>query len=220
MIQNIAFCTELTSTGPVPDEVQLLPAGPELLGRDGRRWRLNAPEQLITEFKRDGKPLVIDWEHASQHRAPQGLDAPAAGWIVELINKAGAIWGRVDWTARARQQIAAREYRFISPGFLFDQATGAIFKLVHAGLTNQPNLSMTALNKVNLPAPPQLTPEQVAICQALGKDPAAFAQAMAQYTPPATHGEQARIVEAIARATGKDPAELAAAMAQQQAAAS
>jgi len=132
--------------GTVPDWVQLLPPGPDIIGADGRAWTLPDPTTLLSEFAARNKPLVVDWEHASEHRAPQGLDAPAAGWITQLEIRDGEIWGNVEWTPKAAQQIADREYRFLSPVFTYQKAGKQIIALVSAGLTNQPNLSMTALN--------------------------------------------------------------------------
>jgi phage I-like protein len=43
--------------------------------------------------------------------------------------------------------IADREYRFISPVFTYRRDNGEIVALISAGLTNQPNLDMTALNR-------------------------------------------------------------------------
>ncbi len=133
--------------GTVPDWIHLLPAGPEIIGADGRAWTLPDPSTLLTEFAARNKPLVVDWEHASEHRAPQGLDAPAAGWINQLEIRDGEIWGHVEWTPKAAQQIADREYRFLSPVFTYQKAGSRIMALVSAGLTNQPNLNMTALNQ-------------------------------------------------------------------------
>nr|WP_244428947.1 phage protease [Bartonella vinsonii] len=38
---------------------------------------------------------MIDYEHGQHHRARNGLEAPASGWIEELAERDGAIWGRV-----------------------------------------------------------------------------------------------------------------------------
>ena len=146
----------------VPDWIQLLPAGPAITGHDGRSWRLPDPQPLIAAFQTKQRPLVVDWEHASEHRAPVGLDAPAAGWIDHLEARHGAVWGHVAWTERAKQQIAAKEYRFISPVFTYQKADSAIVELTSAGLTNQPNLNLTALNREESPMP-----LPVALCTAL-----------------------------------------------------
>ena len=89
--------------------------GPDILARDGRRFRLLRPELILDAFRELGRPLQIDIEHASQVRAPKGLSNPAVGWVVEMEIRDGAIWGRVDWTERGRSWVTAREYRFLPP---------------------------------------------------------------------------------------------------------
>lgn len=141
-------------TTPIPDSpnppewIELIPAGPVIAGIDGRSWLNDMPARIVTAFTARNRPLVIDWEHASEHRAPVGLDAPAAGWIDRLEARSGAIWGHVStWTARAAQQLQNREYRFLSPVFLFEKATSRIMEMVSVGLTNSPNLTLVALNQ-------------------------------------------------------------------------
>lgn len=149
----------------IPDWIMLLPSGPAIQGQDGRSWSLPDPSTIITAFQQRQIPsLVVDWEHASEHRAPQGLDAPAAGWITKLELRDGAIMGRVEWTERAAAQIAAREYRYLSPVFSYEKNSGRIMALISAGLTNQPNLPLTALNREE--EPPMAF--QTAVCSALG----------------------------------------------------
>ena len=136
----------LPETAAVPDWIELIPAGSVIVGADGRQWLNDTPDRIVSAFAAGIKPMVVDYEHASEHRAPQGLDAPAAGWIDRLEIRNGAIWGKVEWTAQARQRIQAREYRFISPVFTFEKASSRIAALQSAALTNQPNLNLTALN--------------------------------------------------------------------------
>lgn len=130
-----------------PDWVELIPAGVRVEGRDGRSWLNDQPDAVIAATA-DRLPLPIDWEHATEVRAPKGEEAPAAAWIEEVeARDGGAIWGRASWTPRGRDQVVNREYRFLSPGFDFDRTTGRIVRLVHAGLTNTPNFVLTALNR-------------------------------------------------------------------------
>lgn len=133
--------------GAASEWIELVPAGPDVAGADGRSWVNDAPDAIVAAFDARHVPLVIDWEHATEHRAPNGLDAPAAGWIDRIENRGGAIWGHADWTEKAAAQIAARQYRFLSPVFLFDKQSRRIVALTSAGLTNTPNLTLTALNR-------------------------------------------------------------------------
>ena len=137
--------------GQAPEWVELIPAGVRVEGRDGRNWLNDQPDAVIAATA-DRLPLPIDWEHATEVRAPKGEEAPAAAWIEEVqVRDGGAIWGRATWTPRGQDQVVNREYRFLSPGFDFDRTTGRIVRLVHAGLTNTPNFVLTALNREERP---------------------------------------------------------------------
>jgi phage I-like protein len=130
-----------------PEWIELLPAG-VFYGRDGRGpFRLDDPASVIesTRALQMSAGLPIDYDHATDFGAPEGRPAPAAGWIRELSVRTGALWGRVEWTARAADSIVAREYRYVSPVFQFDPKTGIVTRLLRAGLTNNPNLHLTAI---------------------------------------------------------------------------
>jgi len=130
-----------------PDWIELLPAG-VFFGRDGRGpFRLDDPAAVIasTTALQMNAGLPIDYDHATDFGAPEGRPAPAAGWIRDLEVRSGAIWGRVEWTARASSSIVAREYRYVSPVFQFDPKDGAVTRILRAGLTNNPNLHLTAI---------------------------------------------------------------------------
>lgn len=144
--QRLALNVELPA-GEVPEWVELLPAGEVVAGRDGRTWRNSNPQGVVEQYIARNVDLVIDWEHASEHRALNGLDAPAAGWVKELAVRDGAVWGRVEWTEKAGDQLQRKEYRYISPVFLYTSDGNQIFRLSSAGLTNQPNLALKALNQ-------------------------------------------------------------------------
>lgn len=132
--------------GQAPEWIQLLPAGSVLTGRDGRTWRNSDPGKLVAAFNAHGAPVAIDYEHAQDHLAPKGIEAPAAAWIEQVELREGATWGRVEWTARAKRAVAAREYRFFSPAFTFDARSGEVAAIIGGALVNRPNFVMAALN--------------------------------------------------------------------------
>ena len=63
---------------------------------------------------------------------------------MELRN--GATWVKAQWTPKAVEQIMNREYRYISPVFVYEKDSRRIVRITSAGLTNQPNLYIAALN--------------------------------------------------------------------------
>ena len=158
----------LAAENGVPDWVQLFPAGPEIVARDGRVWFMRDPQIVLAAFEENAAPLPIDYEHAQAHRAPEGEEAPAAGWIDKLEVRNGEIWGHVEWTERAAKMIRDREYRFLSPDFLVLKEDETIVALSGAGLVNRPALHLQALARRSKGAPLQETTMNKALCRRLG----------------------------------------------------
>jgi len=131
--------------GKAPELIQLLPLGPDVVGRDGRRWTMPNPAEVVERTQNRGVVPPIDVNHSTDLLAPQGLESPAFGWIEGLVLQADGIWGRVTWTDEGRALVEKKSYRYISPVFsvLPPDEIGAIFS---AALTNRPNLRVRALN--------------------------------------------------------------------------
>ncbi len=148
-----------------PEWVELIPAGPNVIGRDGRAWVNDRPDDIVSAFTVD---LPIDYEHASEE--PAGQPAPAAGWVKEVQNRGGAVWGRVEWVEAAANMIAAREYRFLSPTFFFSRTSTRIARLRSAALTHHPNLDLKALNRSQSEtgSPAMNNEQRKALCKKLG----------------------------------------------------
>lgn len=123
-----------------PEWVQLIPAG-SFSGRDGRGPYLLNSAAVLAAFQKGGIDLPIDYEHQTLSATDKAGPVPAAGWIKALEVREGSLWGRVEWTPKAAQLIAQREYRFLSPVFRHDKA-GRIVALEGAGLTHYPNLDL------------------------------------------------------------------------------
>jgi phage I-like protein len=176
-----------------PDWVELLPTG-RIKGRDGRLFVLDNPQGVVDASLTPGAELPIDYEHQADDPARRANGpVPAAGWITELALRDGAIWGRVSWTVKASNMIAAREYRYLSP-VLLHRRDGQVTRLLGAGLVHRPNLDLKALASEELPARDGGRTDALApIAEALGLNAAT-----------ATAGE---IVAAIAEASSRpDPA--------------
>ncbi|WP_339429499.1 phage protease [Pseudomonas taetrolens] len=209
MKTQLALNTDLSATvsdGKAPEWVELIPPGPNVIGRDGRQWLFDEQAGMLVQSSFLGRAidLPIDWEHATQHRASKGESAPAAGWIKQLELRSGALWGLVDWTPRASEQVINREYRFLSPVFDFDPDTTRIARLVSAGLTNKPNFLLTALNQETTEnTPVKLSPALLAL---LGlPDTATEEQALAattqlKATAQAANTEKPNLAQFVPRA--------------------
>lgn len=135
--------------GDLPTEVMLIPPGPVVEGRDGRKYLNNDPAGVVAFFADRGVDLPFDWLHATELRAPKGEEAPAAGWGrlgTMTARPDGSVWINVEWTARGAESIKNREYRYISPVYLCEPNSMAIRGLSSVGLTNKPNVYIPALN--------------------------------------------------------------------------
>ncbi|MEW6595658.1 MAG: phage protease [Thermodesulfobacteriota bacterium] len=138
---------EMPTAAPVPEWIMLLPAGPEISGRDGRAWRLDDPQAVVEMFAAQGLDLPVDIEHATEIKGPNGEPAPAVGWVKALEARDGQVWGRVEWTTEGGFAVGDRRYRYISPVFIYDKTSKQILRLTSVALTNQPNLAVQALNR-------------------------------------------------------------------------
>ena len=132
-----------------PEWITLIPAA-NFKGFDGRGpYRLDQPdhvvaatEEMIAKHMTAGLPL--DFDHATDFAAPEGRQAPAAGWIKQVRAVNGAIQGRIEWTPKGKDAVEAHEYRYVSPVFEYDDE-GRVVRLLRAALTNSPNLNLPAI---------------------------------------------------------------------------
>lgn len=113
----------------------------EWLGHSSGAFALDKSdlEKMKINFDKKKTDLVIDYEHQSLN----GSVAPAAGWIKEMFLKDNELWGRVEWTDKAKEFIKNREYKYLSPVYEFfgiDEKTGACtgVRIHSASLTNTP----------------------------------------------------------------------------------
>jgi phage I-like protein len=157
----------------VSEWVHLIPAG-TFWGRDGRGpYRLDV-QAVLDAFCAHGADLPVDYEHQSLSAGDKAGPVPAAGWIQDLEARDDGLWARVSWTPTARQLLAAKEYRYLSPVFRHDKQ-GRVVALEGAGLTHMPNLYLRAAARQEDPM--DLTP----LAEALGIDPSADIETIAAH---------------------------------------
>ena len=148
-IENLIL--ELNASGGVPSNIVLIPAPSAdgtIKGRDGRWFRNDNPEGVIALWKKNDIELQGDYDHKSEDWK---ADTEACAWVKELYLKNGAVMATVEWTPEARQKIADRNYRYISPAFTITEEQRNIVELSSFALTNRPNLEIKALNSAEKP---------------------------------------------------------------------
>ena len=146
---------------PVPEWVQLCPAGELVEGRDGRSFKVESVEEVLegteSEMFFDIDHEAYSWDGSTE----------AKGWMQELVyleeadeeRPAPGFWARVKWTSEGRELIKSGKFRGVSPtirvryetdenGYLVFPGTMVGFARA-AALTNLPALEMTMLNREN-----------------------------------------------------------------------
>ncbi len=109
---------------------------------DGRDPWLNddAAAVVAATHAENGGDFQINYDHQP---------GPAAGWVKRVFERDGALWATVDWTERAAAAYRAKEYRYISPEFMFEPDTRRVTLITGAALTNDPALYMRAIANAN-----------------------------------------------------------------------
>lgn len=112
-----------------------------LSGRDFEFTKGHA-ESALQWFASLGRKLAIDYEHQSFERHNSRADGlrPAAGWVGGLEVREDGLWATdVSWTPRAKELLAAGEYRYFSPViFWTDEDYSDVAGLGPVALTNDP----------------------------------------------------------------------------------
>lgn len=167
--ESLFLC--LNSESGVPSRIQILPAGKEIVGVDGRKWKNSDPATLCVKMNSSDRVTVkngcvIDENHSTDLAAPSGGTSPAFGWFRNFtVEKDGSIWADVEWNARGQKAVSDKEYKYISPVFTRDK-DGNIIEILRAALTNNPNLDNPALNSSQETAEEKYMEKE--LCAALG----------------------------------------------------
>lgn len=121
----------------------------KIKGIDGRWWRFSKQiaQRVVQAFS---MPLPVDINHSSELCAPNGAESPAQGWIEELQERDGAVWGRINWNDSGLNAVKAKLYRYLSPVLRFNKDTLEVVGLRSVALVNQPNFDLALNHQVAL----------------------------------------------------------------------
>lgn len=144
-LDRLALCELVLSAEKAPpDWICLVPAGDKIQALDGRKFGNPNPDSIVEMFNADPRKVPIDYEHSTEIKAPNGEPAPAAGWIVAMEVRDGAVWGQCEWNPNGISSLTNHEYKYLSPAFEHTKS-GVITKIVSSALTNRPALDMPEL---------------------------------------------------------------------------
>lgn len=131
---RVVYVLDGMDASEAPDEIKLLPLG-KVHSQKGDFLVDDESYELINrQFKERGLDLVIDYEHQTL----KDVQAPAGGWIKELIKQEDAIAAKVEWTPRAKEYLRNKEYKYLSPVVICRKSDGKAVALHSAALTNTP----------------------------------------------------------------------------------
>ncbi|WP_440053370.1 phage protease [Pseudoalteromonas sp. T1lg65] len=157
---GLAICnvTALPNEQGVSERVLIIPDG-EFTSRDGRPFDVPSRKWLMDDIAFANLQMsaatrtndfLFDYEHQTLHKEKNGQPAPASGWFktdaLEYIPGEGVYAKNVAWTDAAHNALLAKEYRYVSPVFLYDKNTGRPLVLLHVALTNDP--ALTGLDEI------------------------------------------------------------------------
>jgi len=153
-----AFHVHIDSPHSQQDEwYHIMPMG-KTIGFDGRGpYILKDPAKVIATSLRPKVDLPVDRDHETLFM-PRGTQVKAAGWIKDMAARDDGIWAQIEWTKSAANQLKAKEYRYLSPVFKHNPATGEILSIQHVSLTNNPNFELTAAASADSNHQKEITP--------------------------------------------------------------
>jgi len=105
-------------------------------------------QRIRNTFKNRAIDIVIDYEHQTL----EDVQAPAGGWIKDIILQDGAIAAKVEWTPKAQEYLKNKEYRYLSPVVLVRKSDNKAVVLHSVALTNTPAIDgmFAIINSINI----------------------------------------------------------------------
>ena len=130
------------------DEVKILPMG-FVKTQKGNFIVDNESVNFMRKAFKDRKlDIVVDYEHQTLN----DVQAPAGGWIKDFYIKDNVVVAKVEWTEKAKEYIANKEYRYLSPVVLVRKTDNKAVILHSVALTNTPAIDgmYTIKNSINI----------------------------------------------------------------------
>lgn len=134
--------------GECPDKIKILPVGRISSEKGDFVVDEESYNAMKAEMQRRGIDVVIDYEHQTL----QDVQAPASGWVKELIYTPEAIIAKVEWTQKAQEYLKNKEYRYLSPVVLTRKKDNKAVALHSLALTNTPAINgmFAIVNSANI----------------------------------------------------------------------
>jgi len=140
MMNRATLSIELDAAGKAPPtEFRIFAFGEIETTKGTFKFDGSSAKAVMSKVADWGNDYCLDYGHSmlSFFTVDPAESMKAAGWFKpELRN--GELWAsKVQWTDKAAAMLSAREARYVSPAFNYDE-DGAIVELVNVALTNIP----------------------------------------------------------------------------------
>lgn len=131
----------------VPSIIKILPLGHVTSQKGSFVVDEESFREMKQKFESRSLDVVVDYEHQTL----QDIQAPAGGWIKELILQDDAIAARVEWTPKAQEYLQNKEYRYLSPVIMARKSDHKAVVLHSVALTNTPAIDgmFPIINSIN-----------------------------------------------------------------------
>jgi phage I-like protein len=120
-----------------PDYIMVLPLGYISSEKGDFVVDKESFQMIQNHMQRRAIDIVIDYEHQTLN----GTQAPAGGWIKNLLLKENGIYAKVEWTDKAKDYLRNNEYRYLSPVVLVRKKDHKASQLHSIALTNTPAIN-------------------------------------------------------------------------------
>lgn len=121
----------------LPEYITILPRGYVSSVKGDFIVDMESFQMINDRMKQRSIDIVIDYEHQSLGN----VQAPASGWIKEIVLKEDGISARVEWTDKAKAYLLNNEYRYVSPVVIVRKQDKKVVQLHSVALTNCPAIN-------------------------------------------------------------------------------
>jgi phage I-like protein len=126
---------ELGEAQAPPTEFRIFRAGVNPSDKGDFLFDDEAARMVMEAFAKKGTRLTMDYEHMALSDPPQIAPAACSSWVPEV--RGGELWAtQCNWTAKAADLIATRQYTRFSPAFMHEPKTMRVTRILNVALTN------------------------------------------------------------------------------------
>lgn len=132
----------------IPEVIKILPLGKIKSQKGDFVVDQESFQSIKAKFIDRALDIVVDYEHQTL----EDVQAPAGGWIKDLILQDDAIAAKVEWTPKAQEYLRNKEYRYLSPVVMVRKSDLKAIVLHSVALTNTPAIDgmFPIINSINV----------------------------------------------------------------------